>query len=344
MPPKADPDATAGQKLLVLHSLLQFSNREFSLTELSEKLRCSKQTVLRLLDQLETVSGRGLSRETRSGRAYYGMRRPARRPVLALFPEGLEQLALCRDFVLDILPADMRSVLEDALRKAGSLLPEGEDAAAALTPQAAMLTRGAIDYTPFQPMLNRLLAAMRRKTVLSLRYRNRLDEERACDFAPVRLLRFHDALYAEGWMVTDKGQVERVYDRPMTLAVQRLIEVTPTRRSFAALDLPPLPEGGSFGFDAEEPFAATVRFAPGAASVYVRERIWSRDQELETDEEGRLVLRFTARNMHEVRSWVLSFGPQAEALAPERLREEVAHAAAEAAAIYALPQSWRLLR
>ncbi|MDR0466155.1 MAG: WYL domain-containing transcriptional regulator [Deltaproteobacteria bacterium] len=334
MPPKADPDATSGQKLLMLHSLLQFSNREFSLTELSERLTCSKQTVLRLLDQLETAPGGGLIRETRAGRAYYRMRRPVKRPALALSPEGLEQLALCRDFVLNILPAQMRSTLEEALLKAGSLLPEGEDPVAALAPQAAILTRGAIDYTPFQPLLDGLLAALRHKTVLSLRFRNRLDEERACKFAPVRLLRFHDSLYVEGWMVTDAGRTERAYDRPTTLAVQRLIEATPTRRSFASLELPPLQEDGDFGFDAEEPFAATVRFAPGAASVYVRERIWSRDQKMESDEAGRLVLRFTARNMHELRSWVLSFGPQAEALAPERLREEVASAAAEAAAQY----------
>lgn len=334
MPPKTNPNATTGQKLLILHSLLMFSNREYSLTELSEKLRCSKQTVLRLLDQLEIGPERGLIRELRAGRAYYHMPRPARRPVLILSPEGLEQLALCRDFVLNLLPEATRLSLEDTLRKAGSLLPEGEDAAEALTPQAGTMTRGAIDYTPFQPLLSRLLAAMRSKTVLSLRYRNRIDEERACDFAPVRLLRFHDALYAEGWMVTDKGRVERLYDSPLTLAVQRLLEATPTRRSFAALDLPPLSEDGLFGFDVEEPFTATVRFAPGAASVYVRERIWSRDQKLETDKAGRLVLHFTARNMDEVVSWVLGFGPQAEVISPERLREAVANAAMETAALY----------
>jgi predicted DNA-binding transcriptional regulator YafY len=169
---------------------------------------------------------------------------------------------------------------------------------------------------------------------LSLRYRTAYDEEKACDFAPVRLLRFNDALYVQGWMVTDKGRVERLFDDPTALAVQRLIEVVPTRRSFAALVLPPLPEDGAFGFAAEEPFAVSVRFAPGPPSVYVRERIWSRDQAMKTDESGWLVLQFTARNLHEVLSWVLSFGPQAEALAPERLREKVAQAATEAAAIY----------
>ena len=334
MPKKSDPDATTGQKLLLLNSLLLFSNREFSLTELSEKLRCSKQTVLRLLDQLEAGNVRGLIRDIRGGRAYYRVQRPARRPFLALSPEGLEQLALCRDFVLNLLPEEMRSSLEDALHRAGTLLPEGGDADASTAPLATVLTRGAIDYTSFQPILNRLLAAMRRKTVLSLRYRNLKDEDRAYDFAPARLLRFHDALYVEGWAVTDKGQVERLYDNPMTLAVQRLTEAATTRRSFASLKLPPLPEDGIFGFNAEEAFAASVRFTPGAASAYVRERIWSRDQTLETDEAGRLVLRFTARNMDEVVSWVLSFGPQAEALAPERLREEVARSLEEAAAIY----------
>ena len=197
-----------------------------------------------------------------------------------------------------------------------------------------MLTRGAIDYTPWQPFIDNLLSAMRRRNILSLRYRNLNGDERACDCAPVRLLRFHDALYVEGWMVTDKGRVERLHERPMTLAVHRLTEVAPTRRSFSSLKLPPLPEDGFFGFAAEEPFAVSVRFTPGAASTYVRERVWSRDQTLETDEAGWLVLHFTARNMDEVVSWVLSFGPQVEALAPERLRDEVVKAAAEVAAIY----------
>lgn len=334
MPPKKDPDTTAGQKLLALSSLLLFSNREFSLGELSEKLCTSKQTVLRLLDQLEAGGEHGLIREMRNGRAFYRMLRPARRPMLALSPEGLEQLALCRDFVLHLLPKNMRCRLEDSLNKAGTLLPENEDADAFLGPQATVLTKGAIDYTPFQPFLDKLLAAMRQKTVLSVEYRNIWNKTRTFDFAPVRLLRFHDTLYAEGWEVTDKGRVDRLYDTPLSLPVQRLIEVLPTRRSFAALNVPPLPEGEAFGFAMEEPFPVSVRFAPGAPSTYVRERIWSRDQRLETDASGWLVLHFTACSIYEVLSWVLSFGPQAEALAPKRLREEVAHAAMKAAAIY----------
>jgi predicted DNA-binding transcriptional regulator YafY len=331
---KNDPDATPGQKLLALYSLLIFSNREYSLSELSGKLRCSKQTVLRLLDQLEAGGERGILREMRKGRAYYRMARPARRPVLALSPEGLEQLALCRDFVLHLLPPEARDTLEDALAKAGALLPEGVAVAELLAPRAAALSRGSIDYGSVQPQLEKIREGMRRKLVVSLRYANRLGAERAVDFAPVRLLRLHDNLYVQGWSVTDQGRVERLRDRPLTLAAQRLKEAALTRRSFASLKLPELPENGDFGFAAEEPFVAVVRFAPGAASVYVRERRWSRDQTMETDSDGRLLLRFTARNLDEVLSWVLSFGPQAEALAPGRLRDAAGNAAAELAAMY----------
>jgi hypothetical protein len=52
------------------------------------------------------------------------------------------------------------------------------------------------------------------------------------------------------------------------------------------------------------------------------------------DADGWLVLHFTARSMYEPRPWMLSFGPQAEALALEELRAEVSGAAADVAARY----------
>ncbi|MDR2604954.1 MAG: WYL domain-containing protein [Desulfovibrio sp.] len=335
MPGKKDGEATSGQKLLVLYSLLVFSGREFSLTELADTLHCSKQTVLRLLDQMEAGSVKGLIRESRSGRSYYRMQRPARRPMLALSPEALEQLVLCRDFVLHLLPGKMRADMEHALDRAAALLPDGVDAADLLLSRAAVLTKGSIDYTPFQTFLERIRAAMRRKTALSVSYRSVAGgESREYDFAPARLLSFREALYVQGWLVAGKGRMEIAKDAPLSLAVHRLREVTLTRRSFASLTLPALPEDGIFGFSVEEPFRVRVRFTPGAASTYVRERIWSRDQTLETDGAGGTILEFTARSLDEVISWALGFGPQAEILAPEEARTEVRRTVAALAALY----------
>jgi predicted DNA-binding transcriptional regulator YafY len=77
-----------------------------------------------------------------------------------------------------------------------------------------------------------------------------------------------------------------------------------------------------------------VRFAPGAASSYVRERRWSRDQEMERDETGNLFLDFTSSNREELISWVLGFGSQAELLLPEDLRGEMGRVAAAMAEAY----------
>ena len=49
-------------------------------------------------------------------------------------------------------------------------------------------------------------------------------------FAPKKLIAYHEACYVRGWVVFDKGRVEREYDHPMDLPVHRLIRVVPTRR------------------------------------------------------------------------------------------------------------------
>lgn len=50
MPAKLDQDARPDEKLLKLYSLLLFTGKEYSLTELKDKLMCSKQTIGRLVE------------------------------------------------------------------------------------------------------------------------------------------------------------------------------------------------------------------------------------------------------------------------------------------------------
>lgn len=93
----------------------------------------------------------------------------------------------------------------------------------------------------------------------------------------------------------------------------------------AQRSLPPLPapEGEHFGVAATDtPFAVRVRFLPSAAA-YVAERRWSAGQTLSKQEDGSVILDFSARSAMEVVKWVLGFGREAELLAPEHLRERV---------------------
>lgn len=64
MPAKLDQDARPDEKLLKLYSLLLFTGKEYSLTELKDELMCSKQTIGRLVDKLEkSYYGTLLSKE-----------------------------------------------------------------------------------------------------------------------------------------------------------------------------------------------------------------------------------------------------------------------------------------
>ena len=59
----------------------------------------------------------------------------------------------------------------------------------------------------------------------------------------------------------------------------------------------------------------------------VRERVYTRDESYEELPVGRMVLRFAARGLTEVTSWVLSWGANVRVVGPEELRRGVAEAA-----------------
>jgi predicted DNA-binding transcriptional regulator YafY len=121
--------------------------------------------------------------------------------------------------------------------------------------------------------------------------------------------------------VTESGEPNIIYDG-MLLAVQRLLQVELTERTFTVTK-DSLKDGQhNFGLMKGEPFRVQISFRPEAA-VYVKERQWSADQTISQLPDGGIVLEFTATSWSEVISWVLSFGPEATVLTPEDLREEI---------------------
>lgn len=75
-----------------------------------------------------------------------------------------------------------------------------------------------------------------------------------------------------------------------------------------------------------------IKFTPFQAR-WIRERKWHASQEMEELDDGSLILKLKVAGLNEVKRWVLSFGKEAEVLAPPELREEIA---AELAAMVAL--------
>lgn len=122
---KWNPDAKPGEKLLTLYTLL-LSGRAASLTDLSREINCSKQAMVRLLNQLEASRFGKLLRFKQGREAYYQLERPKSLPRFSLNADGVAQLALCRDFMSHLLPESVFRSVETTLQQASALIPGAE--------------------------------------------------------------------------------------------------------------------------------------------------------------------------------------------------------------------------
>lgn len=113
-------DARPAEKIVSLYSLLLFSGRKWSLKELSEKLNSSKTSVLRLIDQLEGARYGKIIKSKEGRESFYEIDRPSGLPRISLDNEGLQQLALCRDFIWHLLPQSIRKSLSATLALASA--------------------------------------------------------------------------------------------------------------------------------------------------------------------------------------------------------------------------------
>jgi predicted DNA-binding transcriptional regulator YafY len=66
-----------------------------------------------------------------------------------------------------------------------------------------------------------------------------------------------------------------------------------------------------------------IKFGP-RATRYVREKVWHPTQKLDEREDGTSTLAFTTSSVDEVKRWVLTYGDDAEVVAPAELRASIA--------------------
>lgn len=328
--------AKPSEKLLSLYTTLLVANRPYSLTEISSMLDCSKPAVIRLLEQLEGSRFGKVQRSQRGREALFQMEKPSRLPTVCLSADGLYQLALCRELLTNLLPEAMHKEMEISLRQAVAFLPEGSQGLPDHV--GTSLSKGRIDYKPFQKTLGVVLEAIREHKVCEILYKGAvLAVEKSFDFAPKRMIGFRESLLVQGYIVAAKGSATPVYENCTTLAVHRIKACTATRRIARVPDIPE-PDNTTFGIMEGEPFTAVVWFSATAAT-YVSERQWSAPQTIEFNKDGSLVLQVQGRSVPEFASWVLSFGNTAEVLLPKWLRAEIGQAVAKLQKTYGQPIS-----
>lgn len=315
MPAKSS-DKTPGEKLLALYTLLMLQDgRAISLASLADALQCSKQTILRLLNQIEASGYGKLAEPERRGKEDYYKLNLKTDEILDVGAKELAQLALCRNFLMHLLP--------------GKIFPQGGQKQSGGNRTtlgcASILYKGFIDYTDYEKQYGILLRAIQKKLVCRLTYRKSIfHDPREMYFAPMRLVTYHETIAVIGWEVSASGRVKSLYANWLWLYLQRCQKVEITKRtsnSLEEIDFQPSLEIG-FGVMNFGEFKVKLLFNSQTAE-YVRERHWSGDQKITLTVDNYLLLEMSVRSAPEIIAWILSFGPNVKVLEPDWLREEV---------------------
>ncbi|MFA7164998.1 MAG: WYL domain-containing protein [Desulfoplanes sp.] len=326
-------DDTPAIKAVKLYNLLLYSGREHSLSQLAKKFNCAKSTVSRHIEALECAFPNTITRKKANGQIFFCFKPPKSVPSTSLDSEELRALALCKQIGDAVLPQTIKDKVENAVLQAATLIRNYDERGEINAPLNIPRFKGRIDYTPHSETIQKIIQAIDKKIVCEVLYESG-NTPKVFHAGFMRLVSFHDALYAEGYLTHDRAPEQGC---SITFAMHRIANVVLLQLNH---DFEKMPEPSDyFGFMEEEPFNVKIRFSPSVIR-YVLEREWSTEQKATRHRDGSATLTFMAQSRFEVLSWVLSFGDKAKVLTPKFLKEAVAREACSMAAMYSEKQKY----
>jgi predicted DNA-binding transcriptional regulator YafY len=319
MAEKIDIYRSYGEKLISLFARLLFSGERYSLTELSRMLNCSKQSVLRLMEDIRKAYGVDIEESYSANRKYYRVKRPGSTKALYPLTElELSVLQMCRDFTSHMLGKKLFEEATRAIAKSQALLP-GEPAGDGH--HFGVFRPGTIDYTPYHEIICNLIEAMEARKVCRINYRAIATQRpKSFHIKPLKIFSHRDTLYLHAQRAKEPGKPYRAPDYDPLLAIHRMKQVEITDRTFdypADFDFEKS-FNRHFGIMKGKAFQVEVEFT-GWAAQYVSERIWSLDQKISIIGKNKIQLTFSATSEEEVKSWILSYGAEVKILKPPYL-------------------------
>jgi predicted DNA-binding transcriptional regulator YafY len=290
-------------------------------------LNCSKQTVLRLMEDIRKAYGVNVEESYAANRKYYRVKRPGSAKTLYPLTElELSVLQMCRDFTSHMLGKKLFEEATRAIAKSQALLP-GEPSGDGR--HFGAFRPGTIDYTPHHEIICNLIEAMEARKVCRITYKAAFNQRpKTFHIKPLKIFTHRDTLYLHAQRAKEPAKPYHAPDYDPLLAIQRIKQVVITEWSFeypAGFDFEKA-FNKQFGLMKDEAFEVEVEFT-GWAAQYVSERIWSPEQQIRKVGRDRIRLTFTATSEDEVISWVLSFGQAAILLSPHPLTTELINTA-----------------
>jgi proteasome accessory factor B len=164
-----------------------------------------------------------------------------------------------------------------------------------------------------EDLLATIRTAIKTSQALSVVYRSPVDAiARSYVLYPIKLLEHRGGLY--------------LLAKPEAQAAVRLLDIDLFEHATLAAHTPEHPVdidyaamASLFDLEADDPVDATIRFAPAAATK-IQSRYFGQLHSTKLNRDGSYTVQIGSRNLRELLRWVLSFGPDAEVLAPLELR------------------------
>ncbi len=308
MPRKIDVDATTGNKLLRLFRKLMISHGKHYMSDLARELKCSPQTIGRLMLELETELGAQIESGMDSHKKWYKFT-SRNSNNLGLDTEEIRYLCLCKDMAAPYLSEDISVHLDQLILKL-AIQQLGEDRVEKeypkiFEPDYSFYSKGQIDYSQHVNSIIKIERAIRESGILKLTYRSsKSNRKKHIYFAPKQFICHSSALYILGASVKDDL---KTFEKIKTLLVHRIesVEKTDNKAEFVI----PKSDTKDFGLPwLSNPVTFTITFKAGTAANYVKERIWCVNQKLKSLADGELELTLTTRSGPEVLAWCRGFG------------------------------------
>ena len=221
MAKKLDSYKSYGEKLIGLLVRLMFSGERVSLTELSRMENCSKQTIIRLLNDIRMSYGMDIEETFQGNRKYYRVKRPTSGlPVMALSETEIRTLQMCRDFTEHLIGKPLYEEATRALLKSRAFLPEKDNI---FKCHFASFRPGTIDYKPQHQVIHTLIEAMEKQKVCKLTYQGLgVPRSKTFHIKPLKLFSYHDAIYLHAQKAKEPGKAYRSPKFDPLLAVHRI--------------------------------------------------------------------------------------------------------------------------
>jgi len=294
---------------------------------LSERLAIDKRQAYRVLDEIQSEfkimidkDKALLGGETRYYLDKEFIRRLSEIKVADLnltFPEVMS-LYFIKGHARLYRGTDIEVNIERAFGKLDAFLPEGFatqlEKIKELFLTADKLTK---DYTGKEETIEKLTDAVLRQKTCRIEYHSYSSGKVShFDIHPLKLFEWNGGLYLSALLPE--------YDNIRTLAIERFNAISVTEEDFSCpADFKPdeILED-AFGIIYDDPVVVKIRFC-AAQALYIRERRWCKNQQLEMLDDGAIILTLQTSGWYDVKKWILSFGANAELLEPADKRKEV---------------------